>query len=88
MALDQKRRRELVAAGHALRATISVSAEGVSEGLVAHVREALAHHELVKVRVQTEDRADCDRIAAELARALGCELVQRVGRVALLHRAD
>lgn len=86
MSLDGRQRRELIAQSHRLKALASVPAGPVSETTAAHVRTLFTHHNLVKVRIQGEHAADCDETAAELARTVPCELVIRVGRVALLYK--
>ena len=48
--------------------------------------QCVAGPDLLKVRISTDDREECDRVAEELAARLPCQLVQRVGRVALLFR--
>lgn len=88
MSLTAKQRRELLAASHALRPVATLSEEGVSEAAVGHVRTSFGGASLVKVRVATESRAACERIAAELAERVPCEVVKRLGRVVLLYRPE
>lgn len=86
--LDPRTRRELSAQGHHLKAQITVPAGQPSEAIVDHVRQALRRHPLVKVRIPAVDRNTCQATAAALAEQVPCELVQRVGRVALLYCPD
>ena len=87
MSLSPKERRELIARSHQLKASVTIAAAGVSEGAIEHVRELLATRELMKVRIQTDSREECDRAADALATRVPCEVVTRVGRVVLLFRA-
>jgi RNA-binding protein len=86
MGLSSAERRALVAKGHRLKARVVIRADEISDSTVAHVRQALAGQELIKVRINTDDRQECLQAAQELAGRIPCELVQRVGRVALLYR--
>ena len=86
MPLSSAERRELAAEGHHIKARVVVGADELSEAVIAHVRQAFGEKKLIKVRLNTDDRDECERAAAELARRVPCELVQRVGRVALLYR--
>ncbi len=86
MALDGKQRRTLAGQGNRLKATITIQGQSLSDSVVEHLRAALFKHELRKVRLGSDDRDECDLIAAEIAARVPCELVQRVGRVALLYR--
>lgn len=87
MPIDPRRRRELASAANRLTASITISSQEPTETTVAHVRTALARHELLKIRVATDDRDECRLVAESLAEKAGCELVQVVGRVATLYLA-
>ncbi len=87
MALTGGERRKLAAAGNRLAATLTIAADNLTDAVVNHVRTALADRELLKVRIHTDTAEECDVAAAELANRVPCDLVQRVGRVALLYRA-
>lgn len=87
MELSSKERRQFAARGQKLKAAILIAAEAeLPESVIAHVREGFKNHELIKVRIQTDDRALCQRAAQELARRIPCVLINRVGRVALLYK--
>ncbi|QOJ13884.1 MAG: YhbY family RNA-binding protein [Planctomycetia bacterium] len=84
--LDGKTARALRARANRLDAALTVGDGEPSESVLRHVSAVLDAQELVKVRVSTDDRDACHRVAAQLAENLGCELVQVVGRVAVLYR--
>jgi RNA-binding protein len=77
----------LAAKGNRLKASVIVRAGELSDSAVDHVRNAFGEHELIKVRFSTNDRNECIQAANGLAERIPCELVQRVGRVALLYRS-
>ena len=86
MAIRGKLRRELTARSHQLNPVVVVSHDGITDDVVAHVRQSLARHDLVKVRVLAPTGAACDSAAAQFAERVPCQLVRRVGRVVLLYR--
>ena len=88
MPLDSKQRRALTAQGNRLRPGAVIGADELSEATVAHVRQCFARGPLIKIRIQTEDRRRCDAVIAELAERVPCELVRRLGRVALFYRSQ
>ena len=85
MPLSSRKRRELAARGHHLKASVTLPTEVVADH-VRQVRNAFAGGDLVKIRIRGEDRAACDRAAAEVAAGVPCQIVQRVGRVVLLYQ--
>jgi RNA-binding protein len=71
---------------HGLKAMLQVGAKGVTDAVAAEVDLALEHHELIKIRVATEDRDARDAMIGDLAERTGSALVQRIGNVAVLYR--
>ena len=86
MELNARQRRELAAQGNRLKARVIIGGDELSDASVAHVRQAFGDQTLIKVRISTDDRELCTRVAEGLAERIPCDLVQRVGRVALLYR--
>jgi RNA-binding protein len=85
--LTRQQRRYLAREAHPLEPVVMVGREGVSAGLLEAVREALAHHELIKVRFQSfkEER---DAISADIADSVDAALVRIIGNVAILFRQN
>jgi RNA-binding protein len=85
MALNGKKRRDLIARSHRLKVAATLAVGEVSEGAVQHVRGLLSEHGLVKIRVHGGGREECEAITVELAERVPCEVVARIGRVILLY---
>ena len=85
--LTGKQRRYLRGLGQALTATLHVGHEGVSDAVVTQADVQLTAHELLKVRVSDNAPESRHDVAATLAARAGAELVQVLGRTALLYRA-
>jgi RNA-binding protein len=85
--LTGKQRHHLRGLGHKLVPLVQLGKGGLDEGLIKAVDQALADHELIKVRVG--DGADLDRHAAaeRLAAETHSEVAQVIGNVVLLYRA-
>jgi RNA-binding protein len=86
MTLSVRQKKHLRRLGHDLKPVVMTGAAGVSPALLAELDGALEHHELVKVRVRTGDRAARDGMISELCEETRAELVQRIGHIALLYR--
>ncbi len=74
--------------GHSLKPVLTVADKGLSDAVRAEYENALAHHELIKVRLRVGDRDLRDQYIDSLCANAGAELVQRVGNVALVYRAN
>jgi len=86
MSLPERHRRKLRQLGHARKPVVIVGGQGLRESVLAEIDGALAHHELIKVRVNAGDREARDAMINTICETTGAELVQRVGHVALLYR--
>lgn len=88
MALTGKQRRALRALGHGLAPVVQLGKGGISPALIGAVDEALATHELIKIKVL--DTAELDRhdAATQLAGETKSEIAQVLGNTILLYRPD
>ncbi|RMG31535.1 MAG: YhbY family RNA-binding protein [Gammaproteobacteria bacterium] len=88
MQLTEAQRRHLRGLGQRLRPVVMVGQRGLTDAVVEEVDRSIRHHELMKVRVSVGDRAERDRVIAELCERTGSTLIQRIGNVALLFRRN
>lgn len=84
--LTNRERAALKARAHALEPVVHVGGSGVTDSLIAEVERALAAHELIKVKVATDDRAARVAIGDEICARTGAAAVHRVGKVVILWR--
>lgn len=86
MDLTGKQKRHLRGLGHELHPLVTVAAKGLSDTLLTELDQTLEHHELIKVRVNAEDRQARQALIEEMTNRSGATLVQSIGHVALLYR--
>jgi len=84
--LEGFQRKHLRKLAHGLKPVVSVGGAGVSEAVTRALDEALAQHELVKVKLHQPD--DKKAAAAELARVAHAELCGLVGHTVILFRRN
>ena len=82
--LTSKQRQYLRGLAHPLAPVVRVGKAGVTESVIAETKKSLHSHELIKVRIESDDR----KTAAEsLAEATDAQIAGLVGKVAILYRA-
>ncbi|AVP98405.1 ribosome assembly RNA-binding protein YhbY [Ahniella affigens] len=86
MSLNSAQIRYLRGLAHSLKPVVMLGAQGLTDAVVAALEEALAQHELIKLKTAGEDRAERDAAVAALVERTGAELVQRIGHVAVLFK--
>ncbi|MGB5166664.1 MAG: ribosome assembly RNA-binding protein YhbY [Woeseiaceae bacterium] len=88
MKLTEAQQKFLRSRGHALKPLIMIGNAGLSEAVFAEFDSTITHHELIKVKIRGADRDTRDAIITDLCERGAATLVQRVGNVALLYRAN
>ena len=85
--LTPKQRQFLKGLAHPLAPVVRVGKGGVSESVIAETKKSLEAHELIKIRVDSEESSDRHDLAEKLAAAAGAEIAGTVGKIAILYRA-
>jgi RNA-binding protein len=83
--LNGKAKRHLRALAHDLKPTVQIGNQGVTDGVLGAVDQALTDHELIKVRVSGED-VELDEVGARVAAGTQSQVVQVIGRMLVLFR--
>ncbi|WP_097458942.1 ribosome assembly RNA-binding protein YhbY [Mangrovitalea sediminis] len=86
MSLSAEQRRQYRAIAHNLKPVVMVGEKGLSEGLKQELERALDDHELIKVKIASNDREERQEIVEEICTATGAELVQSIGKIAVILR--
>lgn len=84
--LTNRERAHLKARAHALEPKVHVGGAGVTDPVVAEADRALTAHELIKVKIGSDDRAGRVAMGDEIAARTGAAVVHRVGKVVILWR--
>jgi RNA-binding protein len=71
---------------HHLKPVIIVGSQGVTDPLIKETDNALNTHELIKVKVNAEDKSGRKDIAMALCDALKAEFIQLIGSIAIIYR--
>jgi len=88
MPLSSQQVRKLRGFAHALKVIVIVGNNGLTESVLNEIDNALEQHELLKIRVNAGDRDERDAMIATICEKTGAELIQRIGHVAALYRAN
>jgi RNA-binding protein len=86
MPLSGKQERYLRGLGHALKPIMLIGQQGIDVRVITAITDALAAHELVKIKLLESYTGDRHAAADMLADKTGAELVQVLGRTILLYK--
>ena len=88
MALTNEQKKHFKSIGHHLKPVLIVAENGLTECVMAELERALNDHELIKVQFRLTERDDRRALIDELANVGRCELVQVIGKMALIYRKN
>ena len=86
MSLTAKQRQFLKGLAHPLSPVVRIGKGGLTPSIIAETSRSLEAHELIKVRIESEEAADRRAIAEKLAAETDADLAGTVGKVAILYR--
>ena len=84
--LSPAQRRAFRAQAHHLNPVVSVASNGLTPAVLKEIDHALQAHELIKIRVYGEDRAQRDSILATVCTELDAASVQHIGKTLVVWR--
>jgi RNA-binding protein len=87
MAVSQDLKKRFRKIAHHLKPVVMIAEKGITEGVLAELDRALEDHELIKLKINVQERDDKQLIITEVCRQTRSEAVQTIGKVAVLYRA-
>ena len=71
---------------HSLKPVVTIGQAGLTDAVFNEIDVALDHHELIKIRVRSNDRLARKTAAEQICAAKDAELIQSIGQIAVLYR--
>ncbi|RKS84493.1 RNA-binding protein [Orbus hercynius] len=86
MNLSNKQKQYLKGEAHHLKPVVMIGSNGLTEGVLAEIDNALNFHELIKVKVSAEDRDTKKLICDAIIRETSAVQVQLIGSILTLFK--
>lgn len=86
MELTSKQRSHLRSLAHDRQPVVTTGQKGLTPAVLNEVELALAHHELIKIRLNAADRAVREEMTREICEKTASTWVQNIGRIAIVYR--
>lgn len=86
MAVSAKQKKHFKQLAHHLDPVVTISENGLTEGVVEELKRALYDHELIKVKLAIYEREDREEALNLALNASGSELIQKIGKVAIIYK--
>lgn len=86
MNLNKKQIQYLKGVAHSLKPIVLLGNNGLTEAVVAEIDYSLNHHELIKVKIPTDDRETKGLIVEAICRETQATKVQVIGKTLVIYR--
>jgi len=88
MPISHQDKKQYRAIGHNLKPVVTIAAKGLSNSVITEIKRALDDHELIKIKLAIVEREQRKSTICQICMTSGAELIQEIGKVALLFRAS
>ena len=86
MKLSNKQKQHLKGLAHQLKPVVQLGQNGLTEGVLAEIENALSFHELIKVKIATDDREMKQLIIDAIVRETEALNIAKIGHIVVLFR--
>lgn len=86
MKLSNKQKQHLKGLAHSLKPVVLLGQNGLTEGVLAEIENAISFHELIKVKIATDDREVKKLIIDAIVRETNALNVTAIGHMLVLFR--
>ena len=88
MTLTPKLRQQLKAKAHALKPVILIGNNGLTDAVQNEINRALHDHELIKIRIMTQDRELRRQLYEKICQSSQAELIQSIGNIGVIYKKN
>jgi len=84
--LYPEQQRKLRRLAHHLKPVVTIGGNGLTDAVQVEINQALHDHELIKVKIHSQDRDTLKAIATTICEAQEANLIQLIGHIVILYR--
>jgi RNA-binding protein len=86
MNLNKKQIQYLKGVAHALKPVVLLGNNGLTEAVIAEIDYALNHHELIKIKIPTDNKETKGLIVEAICRETSATKIQVIGKTLIIYR--
>jgi RNA-binding protein len=86
MPLSEAHRRHLRKLAHHLKPVVIIGNAGLTENVLTEIDAALAHHELIKVKINAADKTERQSFIDKICENTAADWVLSIGHIAAFYR--
>ena len=86
--LNSKQVSHLRALSHGIKSVVQIGNKGLSDSVINEIKLNLKAHELIKIQVQENDKANRALILASICEKVGAESINHIGKQIVIYKAN
>jgi RNA-binding protein len=86
--LAEPERRKLRARAHALNPTVMIGSAGLTEAVLKEIAASLSIHELIKIKVLSDDRVVREAMLDRVCDQLNAAPIQHIGKILVVYQPN
>lgn len=84
--LDREQRQLLAASAHHLNPVVMIGKDGLTAGVISELDRGLTKHELIKIKVLDDDRANRVSLLEQICQSLNAAPIKQIGKILIIYR--
>ena len=88
MPLSPKQKKTLLIIANDLKPVVMIGQHGLTESVLNEIELSIDHHELIKVKVNADDREQRQAFIQRIAECTRSDLVHKIGHIAVFYRRN
>lgn len=88
MSLNNKQIRVLRTRSHSLKPVVLIGGAGLTDNVINEINQALDYHELIKIKVNADDRENKKTMIDQISTQTDSELIQTIGHMGIFYRRN
>lgn len=84
--MDKKQKASLVAKAHHINPVVMIGQKGLTSNVTAEADQALNIHELIKIKINADDKEARMAIINQMCTELNAEFLKLIGNVGIIYR--
>lgn len=88
MSLTTKQNQHLRGLAHRLSPVVIIGNAGLTEAVMEEIKLAMDHHELIKIKINADDRDSRKTLCQNIITECQCQHVQSIGHVAVFYKTS
>ena len=86
MSLSAKHIRHLRSLAHSLKPVVIIGGNGLTDNVINEIHQALDTHELIKVKINADDKQDRQTMIQRIVELTEAEFIQLIGHIGIFYR--